>query len=626
MKRLVICAAVLLLSACVSQGPRQADMPLISTAEQRIATKDYAGAAQIYQQLSEESDAPDYYRLEAADAELRDGNGRAAQALLSAINPGELRNPDYLRYVLLRARIDLNQGRAHEAMTRLDEIAYQRLDPPLMAHYHTLRASGYNQLGNMLESARERVELGYLLSNGEAIEANNGAIYDALQRLPDRTLAELQPAPPDVLGGWMALTEILRRPPAGRPEAVRSWRARFLGHPADGPFLDKLLASPDKAKGQHRPEPASARPAPQVTPLAPAAPAAGKVIGVMLPLTGPYSAAGQAVKAGLEAAAAADSNPAKPQLRYADTQGGDPAVVYRSLTGAGAELVIGPLVKEELTALAKSAELMVPVLALNQVKEVQSASIYQFGLAPEQEVEQSAGSAWFDGRQSALMLAPATAFGQRMIQHFSGYWRSLGGAVVAIKTYKAGGDDFSGPVRELLASAPGGGKAADFVFLIADARDGSLLRSYLEAQQTTASPALPIYATSQVYNGRPDVSQNPDLNGIAFCDIPWLLGDDDSGPLSRQGLQQTLDRTPENYRRLIPMGMDAYRLIPELPRLQSASDHRFNGATGVLTLSRDNRLRRQLNCAQFNAGNLQLRGLAPILQPAAEAATGAGAQ
>jgi outer membrane PBP1 activator LpoA protein len=470
-----------------------------------------------------------------------------------------------------------------------------------------------------------------LLNRPEAIQANDEAIYDALKRLPDRALEELQPPPPDDLGGWMELTRILRGPANQRSDAIRGWRSRYLGHPADGPFLDGLLGKSDRTKpapARSKPEPVSSRPEPvQVTPMtAPTAPppaAGGRVIGVMLPLTGTYGPAGQAVKAGMEAAAAADPNPAKPQLRFSDTQGGDPASVYHALTGGGAEFVVGPLTKEDLTALAKSAELTVPVLALNQVKEVQSASIYQFGLTPEQELEQSAGSAWFDGRQSALMLAPASAFGQRMIHHFTAYWRSLGGNVVSIKTYKAGGDDFSGPARELLAAAGGG--HADFVFLVADGRDGSLLKSYLEAQQPQGQ-SLPTYATSQIYNGRPDVPQNPDLSGIAFCDIPWLLDGGNAGPLSRQALQPALDRTPENYRRLIPMGLDAYRLIPELTQLQTSPQQRFNGATGVLTLTPDNRVQRQLHCAQFDSGTLQARGIAPLLQPGAQPAGRDGGQ
>lgn len=623
MKRFVIYAALALLSACVRQGPRPDDVPLISEAEHRLASKDYGGASQIYQRLIEQSDAPDYYRLEAADAELKDGNSRAAQALLSAIDPEELRYPDFQRYLLLRSRIDLNQGRARAAMERLQELDYQRMNPATETEYHTLRASAYNQLGNMLESARERVALGRLLTRPEMIQANNEAIYDALKRLPDQALEQLQPPPPDELGGWMALTQILRGPANERSEAIRGWRSRFMGHPAEGAFLDGILGKSEKtppAPQRKKPEPAQTAPA-QVTPVPPPTPPAsgdntgtGRIIGVMLPLTGTYAPAGQAVKAGMEAAAGADASPAKPQLRFSDTQGGNPAAIYHDLTAGGADFVVGPLIKDELTALAKSAELTVPVLALNQVKEVQSSSIYQFGLTPEQEVEQSAGSAWFDGRQSAVVLAPASALGQRLIQHFTAYWRSLGGSVGTIKTYKAGGEDFSGPARELLAN----GANADFLFLIADSRDGSLLKSYLETQLPQGR-TLPIYATSLIYNGRPDVPQNPDLSGIVFCDVPWLLDDNTGGPLSRQALQPVLDRTPEPYRRLVPMGLDVYRLIPELNQLQASPQQRFNGATGVLTLANDNRVQRQLHCAQFDAGGLQARGIAPLLQPGAQA-------
>ena len=631
MKPIFAVVAAALIAACASQGPRRADMPLLSEAESRIAANDFSGASHIYRQLVEESDSPDYYRLLAADAELRGGDSRAADTLLGAVNADELATPDWYRYVLLRSRMDLNKGRARDAMARLDSLNYQRLDPELAKHYHTLRASAFNQMGNMLESARERVYLGELLTNSKAVKANNEGIYDALNRLPDRALADLQPPAPDVLGGWMALAQIMRGPKPQRETAIRTWRSQYLNHPADGSFLEGLLSPPSasaKTNATAKPVPVvaeAARAEPLESPSSESEQAAsqpagafnGGTVGVLLPLSGSFGPAGQAVKAGIEAARGVDLSPEKPALEFADTNGADIVALYRRLADRGATYVIGPLIKEDIAMIAKSTEITVPVLALNQNLEVNNDRIFQFGLTPEQEVEQSAGSAWFDGKHTAVVLAPASAFGQRMINHFSTYWRKLGGVVLAVKTYTAGGDDFSMPTKSLLAAAAAGGNSADFVFLIADTRDGSLLKPYLEAQQNYRS--IPIYATSHIFNGRIDVPQNPDLSGVVFCDIPWFLSSSDEGSLSGSALRSTVDQTPENYRRLIAMGLDAYRLLPKLSMLSESSENRFDGSTGVLTVDDGHRIQRQLQCAQFSGGGIQTRGIAPMLK-----ASGAG--
>jgi outer membrane PBP1 activator LpoA protein len=613
--RLLMLLLALTLAGCAKQTVRPADVPLVTEAEGLLGSGDFSGAAQIYRQLAERSGAPDYYHLLAADAELRAGNGRAAQMLLNGVNPETLETVDQHRYVLLKSRLDLNQGKARQAMALLETLSPEQLEPPMLANYHTLRASAYNQLGNMLESARERVLLGRLLTNPQALQKNNEVIFDTLSRLPPKALTDLQPAPPDTLGGWMALVNIMKGKPAERVQALQAWRAAFPGHPADGAFLQGMTQQTERGVQVTplNPRAESAAPSTDQSQQAASAPPTGRFIGVMLPLSGSYAPAGQAIRSGMIAAYYADGDPSKPALRFVDSQKSNVYALYRQLVGEGAEFVIGPLIKDEVTALAQGGDLSVPVLALNQAPGITQDRLYQFGLTPEQEVEQSAGSAWFDGRQNALLLAPASAFGQRMINHFTGYWKSLGGRVLAIKTYRPGGDDFSAPVGDLFA-AVGSGQAsgADFAFLIADARDARLLLPQMQSQQ---AGQIPVYATSHVFGGHPE--QDQDLSGLIFCDIPWLLHPGEGGSLSKESLQAIVQQTPENYLRLIAMGIDAYNLVPQLEQLRTSPQNRYSGATGSLALQAGNRIRRQLHCAQFEGGALQPRGIAPLLEPGA---------
>lgn len=641
-KRLLPLLIALSLVGCAGPSTKHRDAPLVSEATDRFRNGDFSGASLVYQRLAEQSDDADYYRLLAADAELRAGNDRAARTLLGIIKTEELQEGDQQRYALLRSRLDLNQGKAREAMARLDGIAYHKLTAPLQANYHILRASAFNQLGNMLECARERVYYGQLINNAEAIQKNNEAIYDALNRLPYRILTEVRPSTEGTLGSWMALVIALRGPETNRIPALQVWRANNPGHPANGAFVQHFLNKkpqvveitplksveaqpvvppPERTQqppqNYQAPQPPIEIPAQTPVPQPPAS--SNGFVGVMLPLSGQYATAAQAVRTGLTAAWNADSNPGKPELRFADTQGGNIATIYQKLVDEGAKFVIGPLTKEEVTGLGQLGEMPVPVLALNQIPELSRESLYQFALTPEQEVEQVASLAWFDGRQNALLLAPASAFGQRMSSHFTRYWKSLGGRIENTKTYQPGAGDYSAIAQQLLAnqatdtdsptaSVPG------FIFLIADTRDGRLLNPHIQNQP---AGRIPIYATSLIYNGQPDAPQNHDLSGVTFCDSPWLLDTSNTGSLSRKTLQTVAQQTPDLYLRLLPMGIDAYQLMPELNLLKTGSSSRFNGASGVLTMRSGNKVQRQLHCAQFEGNTLQPRGIAPSLQPSA---------
>jgi len=56
---------------------------------------------------------------------------------------------------------------------------------------------------------------------------------------------------------------------------------------------------------------------------------------------------------------------------------------------------------------------------------------------------------------------------------------------------------------------------------------------------------------------------------------------------------------PDSVSRLIALGIDAYQLLGHLPQLASQI---HAGASGRLSLTSDNRIARQLVCAEFKAG------------------------
>ncbi|MGI9213467.1 MAG: penicillin-binding protein activator [Methylococcaceae bacterium] len=604
--------AVLVLAGCA--GPiaqRVATDPRVMIADHQLAQGEYETALHAYQELAASTQFPDYFRLKATDAALRAGQGQIAQKLAHSVNPDELDSVDQDQLLLLKSRLDLSQGKSREAMAKLGAVHLDKLDAQRRAHFHLLRASALNQLGNLLESAHESITASRFQNRPDELLRTHTLTYETLSKLPEGFLATRQPPPPDVLAGWMELVRIVGSgSPARVAQALADWRRRFPNHPADGAFLARL--EQNRTAGV---EVSPLETTPAVIPPSPTAPltaaptAAASFIGVLLPLSGTYSEAATAIKAGLDAAQNADTHPDKLPLRVLDSQSGDIQELYRQLVNEGASAIIGPLTKEQVGALIQSSGLSVPVMALNEVAKLQNEAVYQLSLSPEQEVEQVAASAWFDGQRSALVLAPNSNFGQRIAAHFTTWWKQIGGTVLASQFYPYHSDDYTQPVKTVLASVPPAARGI-FVYLVADARDAHLLVPQLQFQTTSA---LPVYASSQVFSGKSDPASDLDLSGVIFCDVPWLLDRGSVDPLSSDQLAGLIQGTKPDYVKLIAMGIDAYRLLPDLETLKQDNQYRHSGLTGTLALRPGNHFERQMSCAQFQNGHPEIRGTAPII-------------
>jgi outer membrane PBP1 activator LpoA protein len=315
---------------------------------------------------------------------------------------------------------------------------------------------------------------------------------------------------------------------------------------------------------------------------------------LLLPQSGDYLESAQAIRAGLLAAWYADSAPGKPELRFFDTAAGVSSA-YRAALAGGAERVIGPLLKEDIASLTQEGEVTVPTLALNRINDARD-NLYQFALWPEDELEQVANQARRDGRFRALVLAPAAPLGQRLIDHFTGYWRQAGGQISAIVTFPPNDRDHSVTVDKLLASGP----QADLLVLAGvDARDARLIVPQI---QSLDSRRLPIYATSHLYGGRVDQEHDRNLAGVFFCDGPAVLSGMATGANWPEGAA---------FPRLFAMGQDAWQIARRLDEWRATPGAAISGASGSLSLTAGNRVHRRLSCARFEQGEPVSQGLAP---------------
>lgn len=588
-------AVLMLLSAC-GTAPNRTDATTDTTATAPAPTREET-------------------QLTAAEAALRGGQPENAARILEKLPPSG--NAAYrTRLALAQARVFLGRQQPRAALQRLASIG-DTVPPGQMIDFHRARVDAYTAAGNHLESARERVWMDGLLDK-TAQPGNRQAIWESLARLPDAVLANMRTAPPpDVFSGWLELVETtraLRDNPQQLDIALAIWRERYPGHPAIPDFIDAL-------QGRTQEIARSLSPTGQ--------------IAVLLPLSGALAEAGQAVRDGMLAAHFQTPDASPQRLRFYDTGPGLDRVwsLYQRAVGEGAKQVIGPLSKEAVAALAGAGTLSVPVLALNNLPDDKPAPalLYQFSLSPEDEAEQVAERAWEDGQRRALALVPENtpenSLGRRVLQAFMQHWQLLGGTLLDVRSYGDDQNAYSDSVVDLLkleASnqrlqeltrllgqkpdfVPRVRQDADFVLLAGQPDQARQLRALLRFHHAAQ---LPVYATSQVYDSTSTATQNLDLDGLRFCDMPWILSavlptalpSVYPGASLRAEIARLWPERAQRYTRLYALGVDALQIMPNLQGLQDGSFSRHPGVTGDLYLDKDRRVHRELAWAQFQNG------------------------
>ena len=309
-------------------------------------------------------------------------------------------------------------------------------------------------------------------------------------------------------------------------------------------------------------------------------------IALILPLASPsFGRHADAVRLGFAAGARAAGKNALPFRVYTvneDTL--NVLTIYEQAIESGAQLVVGPLTRSGVAAIAASALVSVPTLALNALDagSQQPPRLYLFGLGIEQEARLVAQLARDDSRRNTYVLVDGSPLSKRMRQAFVEEFARRGGITVADVNFDA--DQAS--LTKLRQTADTSG--TDMIFLAVDYARARTVRPYLGNN-------IAIYATSQVNPGGKTVAQ--ELNLVRIVEMPWLLQPDHPAVMiyPRAQLGDAVD-----FERLYALGIDAFRIGLEL--LNNNRDARLDGVTGQIRMTRDQRFVRELTPAQVVDG------------------------
>ncbi|WP_109123816.1 penicillin-binding protein activator [Dyella sp. C11] len=591
----------LALSGCVPPAAQKS--PAETAASQQADALARQGkfdeAAQAYLALAQTGSDRDHYQLLAAEAYRQEGQLDRAGPMLDGIRRQRLTGDEPSRLDLLQAEWALKQ---HNAPRALQLTTQPNISVPasLQLRLLELRSQAMQQTGDLWGAARTRVEMDGQLTGLDQAQ-NRKDIVSTLTKLGVDPLKQRAAAmqPSDRMLPWVneALTQL----------------GVAVAHPA--PALEQEVGTMVPGEGANVREgfkmPAH--------------------IALLLPTSGSLAAAGTSIREGFFAAYAdsARNHTPRPPVRIYDSAGTAPGAIkaYQQAVNDGAQLVIGPLTRGEVSALFGLPQLPVPLLALNHPddKSLPASGVSEFGLLPETEGAQAADHMADNGITNAWAIVSSDDFAQRAAKSFKAEFEARGGKVAGTGNLTGTGVNFASTISGLgvptdAADASATGTNNNGIFISMRPQQARLLLPQLKLARVN----LPVFGTSHIYAGVDDAGANRDLEGVEFCDSPWLF-DVQPGLPNHGDIAAQLPAARGTSARLFAFGMDAWNLAPYVDWLRAHPGSYLPGASGQLTSDQFGRIRRVLVWAKFQDGlarpingSLQMDS-APALAPPTDA-------
>lgn len=575
------------------------DSQLVDQSEKKLRNAEYyltqAQSLSVSQSLPVLVTASEHFLLE-------DKNHQAlwlanqASALLAVNFSNQLDNIETIKKAKLFYRLSMVKASSLMALdySSLAEIQLKQANALQLENkfnhqlsYHQLMKQTSELQNQQLEVLDAQLRI-FSLEQGTSDE-QYFSFWQSLSQLSSWQVKQLQRKSPPNFSGWQQLLLKANQWSAQTDTFERSlkqWQLKFKSHPAN--IIVMSLANPFDVNAL-----------------------AINNIAVLLPLTGRQSAAGLVAQQGLLAAYAGNT---ERKIHFIDENQVDMTQLQSIFTDNNIDFVIGPLLKNHVDGYLNQQSLSVPTLLLN-LPETNSLLPHQFALSMrrEDEAKQAASSLSQKNYQHPLILSSKSNISRRIAETFAQQWQNLNGQTPEISYFDTGKKmqddlktslgidnsqrrvkDISRRFKTKVKSELRNRRDTDMIYLVANPQQTKLLKPYIDVNTSPFSSIIPVYASSLSHSVNDDKSDNRDLTGLVFTEIPWLLNSSQQNrPLVQQSQTLWPQRT-DSLQRIFAMGYDSLFLVDKLTAMQQASYIRHYGQTGVLKLDEDNILTRSL--------------------------------
>lgn len=483
------------------------------------------------------------------------------------------------------------------ASQRLNDVA-----PEDRRRFTELVAGFYQQQKQLVPSLRWLLAQDELAGNAKADASMQDLLWSQLVQLNPTELEQLSNnARPRALA-WLNLVQIalsFAGDSDAMTTALKDWQQRHPGMPelTDLPASIQILANTPAYQPQR--------------------------IGVILPLSGPFKALGEAVQLGLVSANAAQAVAGR-HLIFIDSALAAPEIAA-ALEQAQIEFVIGPLLREDVDKVQSLPNWRWPTLFLNSKQNSDVAPVpeqFYFALSAEDEAAQMVDLFRQQHYQHPILISAQHPISQRMAQHFQQMWQQNGGKVVESYSYQ-NQDELRTLINTFLETAASTerikelerftGRSVkaemhsrldiDAIYLLADPAQTRLVKPFIDVTVSPTAPALPVYASSRSHSLAIDRTDIRDLAGLTMTEMPWLVPQVQKSAL-RAEYERLFAEQDETQQRLFAMGYDALTLVGRLKQQQMFPSLVYHGLTGSLRLTPQQAVQRQLTIATYRGGKL----------------------
>ncbi|CDL00497.1 putative ABC-type branched-chain amino acid transport systems, periplasmic component [Magnetospirillum gryphiswaldense MSR-1 v2] len=175
---------------------------------------------------------------------------------------------------------------------------------------------------------------------------------------------------------------------------------------------------------------------------------------LLVPLSGPYAAWGQAMSNAAQMALF-DVADERLNLIPLDTKGtpeGAVAALEQART-QGADIILGPVFSPEVKAVAPQARAWgIPLVSFTTDRSMLGQGIYTLGFLPESQIQRVVIHARSQGKQRFALLARADEYGQAVAEAFRNVVPQVGGQVAKVEFYDPQAKDVSNTIKRFTES------------------------------------------------------------------------------------------------------------------------------------------------------------------------------
>jgi outer membrane PBP1 activator LpoA protein len=320
------------------------------------------------------------------------------------------------------------------------------------------------------------------------------------------------------------------------------------------------------------------------------------------------AAAAQALRAGVMAAYERDGDGISIQVIETDDTVAEILAAYQAASGEY-DLIIGPLARSAVSALAQGKDISKPTLLLGQPESSSLPdNLLPIGLSIEDQARQLAALAASDkgankGNAKLMVISTNATWQRRAAKAFASHWPGLDTSLLELSS--SGGYLSVASVRQLKLKLQN--DKPNVLFIALDAGQARQIRPLLPSDAR-------LYGSSQLNDSKNpgNTAETEPLDaptlpeGMRLLDLPWLLQPDHSAVMVYPRLLE--QKAGADIERLYALGIDAFRIAREIG-VNHQSRFKLDGVTGRLTIQFGKgaaRFEREESPASVRSGILQL--------------------